>query len=265
MRIILLFISLFLLTSVATAGQVNGFIYHRFGDDRYPSTNISADIFEQQLAYLRDNGIEVISLREIAERLSAGQDLPEHAVALSVDDAFRSFADVAMPLIRKYDIPITLFVNTDAVGTAGNLDWNELSELQTEGVTLGNHTETHAYLVESRPGETYAQWQQRIRAEIDRSQAAFQEHLGVTPELFAYPYGEYSDEVVAIIRGAGFKAAFAQQSGVMHDKHDPLTLPRFPMGGPYATLTGFIDKLRMRPLIVTVQEPTNPVVAVNPP
>ncbi len=253
------------LLSHVYAGQVNSFIYHRFGETRYPSTNISADVFTQQLEYVKAQGIEVISLAEVVKRLNSGKDLPEHAVSFCVDDAFRSLYDVGMPIIRKYGIPLTLFVNTAAVGTSGYLNWTELKELLAEGVEIGNHTDTHAYLVELKPGETPQQWNKRVREDILRAQKLFEKHLGIKPTLFAYPYGEYSPAVVAIIKKLGFTAAFAQQSGVIYSADNLYNLPRFPMGGPFATFAGFKTKLAMQPLPATEVDPFNPVIRENPP
>ena len=247
------------------AEQVNSFIYHRFGESRYPSTNISAEIFKQQLEYTKEQNLEVVSLGEVATRLAEDEELPAHAVSFCVDDAFRSFYDVGMPIIRQYDFPVTLFVNTDAVGTSGYLSWDELKELAAEGVEIGNHTANHAYLVELEPGETYQQWQKRIRDDIEKAQQKFEKHLGFKPTLFAYPYGEYSTGVVEIIKDIGFKAAYAQQSGVIHPDHNRYILPRFPMGGPFATLKSFKSKLAMKPLVVTAEDSFDPVIGENPP
>lgn len=254
-----------LLGQTVAAGQVNAFIYHRFDESRYPSTNISAEIFRQQLEYLKEHDYLVLSLGEVVRRLTSGEPLPEKAAALCVDDAFTSFAAVAMPLLREYGYPVSLFINTDAVGTRGYLSWPEIKSLADEGVEIGNHTASHAYLVEKEAGEDYAAWRKRIIADIDKAQHLFAEQLAFEPTMFVYPYGEYSLEVVDIVKGIGFKAAFAQQSGVIHDAHDLFTLPRFPMGGPYATLKGFVNKLQMKPLVVGEEIPFSSVVVDNPP
>lgn len=249
----------------AIAGQVNAFIYHRFGESRYPSTNISVEIFAQQLAYLKEQNYQVLSLGEVVRRLQVGEPLPEKGAALCVDDAFTSFAAGAMPLLREYGYPISLFINTDAVGTQGYLSWAEIKALHEEGVEIGNHTASHAYLVEKEAGEDLSAWRQRIAADISKAQRQFKQHLGFEPNLFVYPYGEYSTEVVKIVKQLGFVAAFAQQSGVIHARHDLFSLPRFPMGGPFATFKGFKSKLRMKPLVVLEEEPSSPLVLTNPP
>ena len=93
----------------------------------------------------------------------------------------------------------------------------------------------------------------------------FEKNLGSKPTLFAYPFGEYSSGVVEIVKKFGFKAAFAQQSGVIHPEHNRYILPRFPMGGPFATLKSFKTKLAMQPLVVTEADPFDPVIQDNPP
>ncbi len=257
---------LLVLCSTAALADINVFIYHRFGEDRYPSTNIAVETFAAQLAYLQKEGYQVLPLSRIAELVREGRDLPEKTVGLCIDDAFTSFARQALPLLQKYAFPATLFVNTDAVGTAGYLDWRQLKEVMSKGVEIGNHTASHAYLIEMKAGESRAQWRQRISADIESSQQALQKYLGVDADIFAYTYGEYSPAVIDLVKNAGFKSAFAQQSGPIYSGSDIWTLPRFPMGGPYATMKGFISKLKMTALEVLAVEPRDPVIrGQNPP
>ncbi len=234
----------FVLLLLICVSQVNAgvpvFIYHRFAETQYPSTNISLDTFNQQLSYLKNEGYQVLPLSKIAQMIRKGESFPENAVGLSVDDAFSSFAEHALPLLKKYDFPVTLFVNTDAVGTAGYLDWSQLRDVLAQGVEIGNHTASHAYLVEMEESETAAQWQERIRADIETSKLALETHLGIIPEIFAYTYGEYTPAVIEVIKAAGFKSAFAQQSGVIAQNSDIWSLPRFPMGGELC-LAGWVS------------------------
>ncbi len=260
---LILFVTLCATQAIA---DINVFIYHRFDEPRYPSTNISLDVFSAQLDYLKKENYQVLPLSQIARMVREGEALPDKAVGLSIDDAFDSFAQQALPLLQKYAFPVTLFVNTDAVGTADYLDWAQLKDVMARGVEIGSHTASHAYLVEMEEGETHDQWRQRIRADIEKSKAALKSHLGIEPEVFAYTYGEYSPAVIDVVKSAGFKAAYAQQSGVVYGGSDVWTLPRFPMGGPYATLDGFLSKLKMTALKTVKLDPVDPVIRDhNPP
>lgn len=248
------------------ADQANIFIYHRFGDSRYPSTNISLDDFAAHLQLLAEGDYHVMSLGAVVSAWQAGQTLPERTVVLTVDDAFSSFLSGAMPLLRRYGFPVTLFVNTDSVGDGQYLSWDQLRSLAAEGVEIGNHTASHLYLLNRRAGESRAQWLARLKADIERAQQTLTRELGTAPRLFAYPYGEYDAEVAGLIQQLGFAAAVAQQSGVATSGGNRYALPRFPMGGPYASLQSFREKLRMHPLPVTLLKPVSiEVGADNPP
>lgn len=257
---------LLLICSTSAIADISVFIYHRFGEDRYPSTNISVEVFAGHLAYLDAEGFQVLPLSTIARMLREGVEIPPKSVGLCIDDAFTSFATNALPLLQQYGFSATLFVNTDAVGTAGYLDWAQLREVMSKGVEIGNHTANHAYLVEMEDGESPRQWQQRISADIERSKQALKKHLDINPEIFAYTYGEYSPALIEVIKGAGFKSAFAQQSGIIYPDSNIWALPRFPMGGPYASIKSFITKLKMKALDVIEVEPVDPIIREqNPP
>jgi peptidoglycan/xylan/chitin deacetylase (PgdA/CDA1 family) len=258
---------LLLAAGVCRAGEVSAFVYHRFGDARYPSTNISIQTFSDQLAWLKANDYRVLPLGDIVRRLRAGQPLPERCVVLTVDDAFRTFLTGAMPLLRHYGYPVTLFVSTDSVGGEDYLSWEDLRKLAREGVEIGSHTASHAYLVDRRKGETKKAWLSRVRGDILKAQEVLKKELGKAPALFAYPYGEYSPEIVEEVRDLGFAGAVGQQSGVIYQGSDLFLLPRFPMGGPYGTLRGFKEKAAMRALSLRVLSPESPIVNSkdNPP
>jgi len=117
------------------------FMYHRFGEDRYPSTSIRVDQFRQQMEYLRDGGFTVIPLAELMAFLSGNQTLPPKAVVITVDDAYRSIYEVAYPLLAEYGFPFTVFVSTDPLDSKlpGYLNWDQIREMASNGVTFANH------------------------------------------------------------------------------------------------------------------------------
>ncbi|MDH3454596.1 MAG: polysaccharide deacetylase family protein, partial [Desulfuromonadales bacterium] len=253
-----LLIFLLLLGSPAFADQANVFIYHRFNDPRYPSTNISLQDFRAHLELLAQQGFNVLKLSQVVELLQQGLLLPQRCAVITVDDAYRSFLSGAWPLLKEYGYPATLFVSTDTVGKGGYLDWQELRLLQAEGVEIGNHSASHAYLLDRLVSENEADWTARISEELVRSQQDFENQLGSSPKLFAYPYGEFSPELVELVKAAGFAAAFGQQSGVVGAGQDLFSLPRFPMGGVYASIAEFRSKLFMKRLDVRVMSPASP-------
>jgi len=258
---LLLFCATLLPTQLfASSGTL--FVYHRFDEPRLSSTNIPLAIFAAQLEYLAHEKIPVLPLREVVSRLRSGASLPARYVVLTVDDAYRSFVDGAMPLLRRYRFPVTLFVSSASVGARGYLDWEELRSLQREGVEIGNHSHRHPHLVNLWLEQGGA----AVRGELDRSQALFEKELGRRPRLFAYPFGETTPEITALVAEAGFDGAAVQHSGVVNEESDLMQLPRFAMGGRYATLEGLVEKSRLFALPVRVIAPLTPLYGGgNPP
>ena len=247
--------------SKASEEAIPCFVYHRFGDSRYPSTNIPLDKFKAHLTYLQKKDYTVLTLGEAISCLRSEKDVPDRAVVLTVDDGYATFLNEAMPLLRKYGFHATLFVQTGNVGDSGYLGWDELRRLQDEGIEIGNHSASHAHFLNMNKERRL----ERFRNDVQKAQSKFASKLGKAPDLFSYPFGEYTPGMQEVIRDMGFTAATAQKSGVMHAKGDRYAVPRFPMGGPYTTLEGFTSKANMRSLRVRQEQPKSPIVENNPP
>lgn len=234
-------------------------MYHRFGESRYPSTNISIEQFEAHLAHLAGGNYTVLKLDDIIMRLRAGELLPDRTVAITIDDAYLSVYTEAWPRLTEAGFPFTLFVASSPIDRklSGYMSWEQIRELQSSGVTIGSQTHTHPHMHRLSDEE--------VRAEISTSNGRFIEELGLRPELFAYPYGEYSQFVIDAVKNAGFRAAFGQNSGIMHSADDQFQLPRFAFNEAYGT----IDRLKLAvdglPLKVHDLTPEDMVLTMNPP
>ena len=237
------------------------FMYHRFGEDRYPATNIRVDQFRQQMEYLRDGGFTVIPLEELLAFLSGGQPLPSKAVVITVDDAYLSVYEVAYPLLLEYGFPFTVFVATNPPDhkLPGYMKWDQMREMAGKGVTFANHGAGHIYMVERLPGESEGQWQSRVAADIEKGWRRLTEELPAPMAgVFAYPYGEYDSGVAEILKDRGY-IAFGQQSGAIGRLSDQRALPRFPMAEAFAGMDGFRTKALSLPMPVTEVVPWDPV------
>jgi peptidoglycan/xylan/chitin deacetylase (PgdA/CDA1 family) len=251
---------------VVFASEANVFVYHRFNDSRYPSTNITTKAFKDHLETLKVEQFTVLTLGQVVDLMTAGESLPKRCAVISVDDGYYSFLTDGWPLLKQYGYPATLFVSTDTVGGDDFLAWQDLQLLQKEGVEIGNHSASHAYLLDRLPLENKSEWRARVAKDLERSQALFEKYLGASPRLFAYPYGEFSEELAALIRAAGFEAAFGQQSGVIAVGQDMFALPRFPVGGSYSAVSEFCSRLFMKSLPVALKNYQNTVITdENPP
>lgn len=209
-------------------------MYHRFGEDKVPSTNIRLEQFDAHIAELTGGGYTVLPLPEIMAKLQAGQPLPDRAVAITADDAYASALTEGWPRLKKAGLPFTLFVATEPVDQKlkGYLTWEQIRQLRKEGVTIGAHSHRHPSLP--------ALSKEDARADLETSLRRFEQELGEKPALFAWPFGEWDAGVKALVQELGHKAAFGQHSGIAHGKHDMYWQPRFPMNETY----GSVERLR---------------------
>ena len=114
-------------------------MYHRFGESRYPSTNISVEQFEAHLAHLTAGNYTVLKLDDIIARLRAGELLPDRTVAITIDDAYQSVYNEAWPRLTEAGFPFTLFVASSPIDRelSAYMSWDQIRELQASGVTIG--------------------------------------------------------------------------------------------------------------------------------
>jgi len=230
-------------TTINLKKTINCFIYHRFGDARYPSTNVPLDDFKAHLRYLKEAGFEVLSLSDAITYLKDSQPVKKVAV-ITVDDGFKSFYENGLPLLEAYHFPATLFINTETVGGNSYMDWREIKDASERGVEIGNHTHTHAFFLDMDIDERY----QKFESEINLCQQLIKKHLGLHPKVFAYPYGEFDDRMKEIVKNTGFIAATAQNSGVIDNETDLLACPRFPMATGFSDISGFKLKANALPM-----------------
>ena len=208
------------------------FVYHRFGENKYPSTNIKISQFKKHIEELTNNNYNVISIGQIIDAFINKKNLPSKTVGLTIDDAFLSIYNKAWPLLKEKKLPFTVFVSTMPVGSGSKnyMNWDQIRELVDSGVTIGHHTKNHFHLV-NKDKET-------IINEIKKANNEFLKNLGFIPDIFAYPYGEYSYEIKQITKEY-FKAAFGQQSGIIYNGIDVFELPRFSLNEQYGDLKRF--------------------------
>ena len=237
-------------------------MYHRFGEDAHPSTNIRFDQFDAHIAELANPQYTVLPIPEIVARLKAGETLPDRTVGISIDDAFLSVYREAWPRLKKAGLPFTLFVATEPVtrGSSDYMSWDQIRELaKAGGVTIGSQTHAHLHMASSTAEQN--------KADLDRSNEIFLRELGTVPNIIAYPYGEYSLAVRDVSKAAGFTVGFGQHSGVLYTGADMFYLPRFAMNENFGDLGRFKLAANALPIRVKEVSPADPLLssANNPP
>ena len=214
-------------------------MYHRFEENKYPSTNIKLADFRRQIKLIENENINFVNPNNLTKNLFSKKK--ERKILLTIDDGFLSFYNNAWPILKKKRIPFVLFVNTREVGSTNYMTWDQILELHKEDfVEIGNHSHSHEYLVDRNI--------LAITDDINKSKEIFKEKLGKNSLFFSYPFGEYSLEFKNIIKSLDFKYAFGQHSGVVDETKDFFELPRFPINEKYGDLKRFKTLIKTLPL-----------------
>ena len=213
-------------------------MYHRFEENKYPSTNIKINDFKKHLKIIEDNKIAFVNPKKLKDELLNNKK--QRKILLTIDDGFLSFYENAWPLLKERKVPFILFVSTREVGSFNYMTWNQIKELAKEDfVEIGNHSHSHEYLVDEHI--------EVIREDIEKSIKIFKDKLGKNSNFFSYPFGEYSLEFKRLIKSLNFDYAFGQHSGVMDDTKDFYELPRFPINEKYGEIKRFNSLIKTLP------------------
>ncbi len=199
--------------------------YHSIDPSGSP-VSVDELVLRRHIAFLRSGRVAVVRLEELAE-------VPAHrdAVAITFDDGFVNFEQVAWPLLRFQDFPVTLFVATQRVGmdnawggspapkipTLPLLGWDALRRMQRQGLTIGSHSRTHAKLTSLDDA--------RLADELDGSIADLERELGTRPTSFCYPYGDVDARVARAV-ASRFDRACTTELAVLPGSPQPQLLPR---------------------------------------
>jgi len=205
-------------------------MYHRFEENKYPSTNIRLNDFLKHLKIIEENSITFINPKNFEYELKNNKS--KRKILLTIDDGFSSFYKNAWPILKQKKIPFILFVSTREVGAFNYMTWEQIREISKEDfVEIGNHSHTHEYLVDESAD--------LIRKDIEKSISIFKKELGKNSDFFSYPFGEYSVLFKDIIKSLNFKYAFGQHSGVVDETKDFYELPRYPINEKYGEIKRF--------------------------
>jgi poly-beta-1,6-N-acetyl-D-glucosamine N-deacetylase len=213
-------------------------MYHRFEENKYPSTNIKISDFKKHLNIIKENNIRFINPNNFEQELKNNKE--QRKILLTIDDGFLSFYENAWPILKKNKIPFILFISTKEVGAFNYMKWSQIKEIsRNDFVEIGNHSHTHEYLVDED--------NEIIKKDIQKSINIFKEQLGKNSHFFSYPFGEYSLDFKNIIKSLGFKYAFGQHSGVIDKTKNFYELPRFPINEKYGELKRFTTLTKTLP------------------
>ncbi|MHB8507409.1 MAG: polysaccharide deacetylase family protein [Candidatus Dormibacteria bacterium] len=216
------------------------------GDKYGYNLSVTPTDFARQMRWLRDNGYNAVTMRQVDLAFISRQPLPAKPLVLTFDDGYRDFYTTAAPILRELGLTAVDYVATGLVDRPGYMTWAQVRELDGQGFEMADHTETHADLSRQPTG--------RDQIEIYGSKSDLENHLGHPVVDFAYPYGGYNFNVMKMLHDAGFWSATTTEYGGFHDADHMFDFSRIRVSGGEA-LEGFIHSV-----VAPTSSPAAPVV-----
>jgi peptidoglycan/xylan/chitin deacetylase (PgdA/CDA1 family) len=226
------------------------FYYHRvaelgFRDPQIDDWNVTPKHFESQIATLAEFA-EIVPLINLRQRLSGRPPEAKPLVSLTFDDGYANFYSRVLPILQRYQVPVTAFVVTGSIGSHQPmpfdhwatrnsnrvpaeawrpLNWSELEGCVASGlVTIGAHSQRHLRGSQST--------REQLHEEAGGSRETLRSRLGEAHSVqYAYPYGntklgDVSPEYIHAVKAAGYELAVTTDLGLAEAHNDPFCLPR---------------------------------------
>ena len=209
-------------------------LYHRFGPTVADGMTTKTEVFAAHLKWLKDNGYTVIPLRTLVNYLLGSGPAPApKSVVIAADDAHQTVYSDMLPLVKKYNIPVTIFCYPSCVSRVSSvkcMTWEQLAELQHTGLfDIQAHTFWHPNFKQDKKKMKPAEYEKSVETQLKKSKAVLEKNLGTKVDLLAWPFGIYDDYLEKEAKNAGYVAAFSIERRLVSksDAKDMFSLPRY--------------------------------------
>lgn len=258
--------------------------YHDFSYVNPPTDmRINTDTFREQMEYIKNSKIPVISMKDFSEWKQGQKTLPPYCILITIDDGWKSVYTDAYPILKEMGFPFTLFLYTNFVtGRGASLSIAQVKEMIQNGATIGSHSTSHLYPAtwkkNQRKGPEH--YRAAIEKEIRDSRIWLQSNLHSPVEAYCYPGGYHTPEMIQALPEFGYSFAMTViPRKVLHDTSNweiprymvlgkapqtfknAVTFPRSPKSPTSSAATaGALDNPTLPPPAEKVEPPANSTV-----
>lgn len=218
------------IASAAHSVDVPILVYHNFDPVKPGSMTISTARFEEQLNWLKENHYTVIPLKELVRYLQGKiNSLPPKSVVITDDDGRKSVYTYMLPIVRKYNIPVTLFIYPIVISRASYaLTWEQLKALQQTGYfDIEDHTYWHPNFKQEKKHLSPSAYEKMVYTQLVTSKKILENKLGTSITLLAWPFGIYDNYLENEAAKAGYSMAFSIKYRPANRNESAMAMPRY--------------------------------------
>lgn len=178
------------------------FLYHDIVENKeqieYDYMQTDKETFEKQINGLLKLGYKVISYEDLVKYKNGKIPINKHTCLIDFDDGYEGNYKIALDIIKKYNIPVSIYVIDNCVGKEGYMSWEQIKELDETGlVTINTHGKEHYNFDQKETNEAVQ--------DVEYAHSQIEEHLGKKQiKVFTYPCGLTKEETRKELENAGF-------------------------------------------------------------
>ncbi|WP_298705219.1 polysaccharide deacetylase family protein [uncultured Veillonella sp.] len=215
--------------------------YHQVNDDLLSPLTMRTWDFDDQMAYLKNNGYHTITMDQLNAYLSQGTALPDKPVLITFDDGYEDNYKNALPILQKYGMKATFFMIADSIGQPRFMNADQLQALEAAGMTVESHTYSHKDLRQLSDSD--------VQKELTLSKQILEATLHHPIEYIAFPCGFSDGRIENFTKAAGYKMAVTVEAGNAKRGENMYNLPRVAVFEGMNSYTSFTWRLHYIELI----------------
>jgi len=196
--------------------------YVHYGANADDKLVVTPEAFQRQMRFLKERHYNVIPLEALAVLIKEKKKIPGRTIAITIDDGHKDNYNYIFPVLKKYNLPATMFLIVDEIGRAQNdrLSWGEIKEMQDSGlISFSSHALGAEPLVNIKSEE-------ELKRQIFESKRILEEKLGKEVTIFSYPEGLFNAKIKKMVIQAGYLAAVSTSPGINSPSDDIFALKR---------------------------------------
>jgi len=200
--------------TINKSAQVAILGYHEFVKGKSgDAMQLNIERFREQMQALKDAKVAVIPMKDFLAWRRGEKDIPDPAVVITMDDGWKSVHSLALPVLKEFGYPFTVFLYKKYVNLGArskSMSTAEIKELIAAGGEIGSHSVSHPtksdilgqFRKSPQKGEDF------LRKEMKDSRQFLEDLLATRVTTYAYPGGYHSPREQEIGREAGYEAMF---------------------------------------------------------
>lgn len=211
-------------------GKIPVLCYHRFTSGELDSMSIKTSAFVSQMEWLKTNGYTVIPLDTAAAYMRGEvKKLPAKPVVITVDDGHKSVYTDMADVVKKYRIPVTLFIYPSAISNAKYaMTWEQLHELEaTKLFRVESHTYWHPNFKHEKKKLSSEEYAKFVDKQLGGAKRKLEEKMGHEVKYLAWVFGIYDDDLLSDAKKAGYSMALTIDRAHISSHKNMMAQPRY--------------------------------------